>query len=135
MKKTIFLSILLCGMLFSANAQLFINEILVANASVNFDRDYYEGCTIYRIVIQFIEGPMKGIETEVGLNGITFGGENSDVCVFNNPTSSLPELAKIVFVNGHYFLMNNSESAQHSFFKCITPEKSVEIWKARCLTR
>jgi len=88
-------------------------------ASKNFDQDYYEGCTKYRIIIQFIEGPMKGIETEIGIRGITFGSENTEVDVFNEQNNEIKGYAKITYQNGHYFLMNSRTAKELCFFKCI----------------
>lgn len=86
----------------------------------NFGRDYYEGCTKYRIVIQFIEGPMKGIEIEVGLRGITFGDSKAEINVFNDPDVDIASTAKIIYQNGHFFLMNSHEAPQLSFYKCTS---------------
>ncbi len=69
---------------------------------------------------------MKGIEIEVGLNGLTFGGDATcDVFVFNSPIPAITGFAKIVYVNGHYFLMNSSESPKLSFFKCINHPRMI----------
>ena len=84
----------------------------------NFERDYYEGCTKYRIVIQLIEGPMKGIEVEVGLRGITFGDSEAEINVFNDKDVNLTSHAKIIYQNGHYFLMNSYKTPELSFYKC-----------------
>ena len=84
----------------------------------NFTRDYYEGCTKYRIIIQFIEGPMKEIEIEVGLRGITFGDSKAEINVFGDTDLKTSSFAKIIYQNGHYFLMNSSDCPQLSFYKC-----------------
>ncbi len=87
-------------------------------AAKHFERDYYMGCTPYRIVLQFVEGPLQGIETEAGLSTITFGGEGSSVCLASGSSSLIPDCAKIEYIKGHYFMMNNYESSELSLFKC-----------------